>query len=83
MMPVIYTTYGMAMRHHPEVLASSGGLGSAGAERLRARPIRVGVARAYCWFSTLLALVRSRPWNAGGGMVRGERLPVAALPSNQ
>ena len=26
MMPVIYTTYGMAMRHHPEVLAASGGL---------------------------------------------------------
>jgi len=30
MVPVIYTTYGIAMRHQPEVLAESGGLRSAG-----------------------------------------------------
>jgi hypothetical protein len=83
MMPVIYTTYGMAMRHHPEVLAASGGLGSAGAERIRECPTRVHVARAYCWFSTLFALVRLRPWNAGRRMARAERLRIAALPSNQ
>ena len=69
-MPVIYTTYGMAMRHHPEVLAASGGLRSIAAERLRARPIRVRVARAYRWFSTLFARVRLRPRTADGRMAR-------------
>jgi hypothetical protein len=83
MMPVIYTTYGMAMRHHPEVLAASGGLASAGPERRRSRPIPIRMARVCCWFSPLFALVRLRRWNAGGRMARAERLRVAALPTNQ
>jgi hypothetical protein len=54
MVPVIYTTYGIAMGHRPETLAASGGLRPAGASSSRERLAQVAVARARWWLETLL-----------------------------
>jgi hypothetical protein len=59
MVPVIYTTYGIAMGHRPETLAESGGLRPTGAGRAHERPARITVARAR-WFKTMLDRVGLR-----------------------
>jgi hypothetical protein len=72
MVPVIYTTYGMAMGNHPEVLAASGGLKPGGAELLRERATWVRVARVGCWLSAGFALVRLRQRKANSRMKAAE-----------
>jgi hypothetical protein len=41
MVPIIHTTDGIAMGHRPEVLGASGGLWTAGNERMRERTARL------------------------------------------
>jgi hypothetical protein len=61
MLPVIYTTYGVAMGHQPETLANSGGLRPVGAEPMRTSPARVGIARGRRWLDSVL--VRMYLWH--------------------
>jgi hypothetical protein len=66
MMPVIYTTYGVAMGHRPETLAASGGLRPAGARRTRERPALVAISRAPCWLEGLLVRIGLRHREVAG-----------------
>jgi hypothetical protein len=54
MVPVIYTTYGIAMRHQPEVLAESGGLRSAGVGEIRDRTTKPARANTCQWLEVVL-----------------------------
>jgi hypothetical protein len=82
MMPVIYTTYGVAMGHRPETLAASGGLRRAGARRTHERPAPVAISRAQWWLESLLLRVCLRHRDVAGPAQdtgettrRSERLP--------
>jgi hypothetical protein len=81
--PIIYTTYGLAMRHRPEALAASGGVRPAGAERRRQRPASVGVARARRWLGTVFARVRLRHREADSRTAVAEGMTAAALPTSR
>jgi hypothetical protein len=83
MLPTVYTTYGIAMGHRPETLAASGGLRSARAEQLSARPGRVGVAQACRWLGIFVAQMRLRHRDAGSQSAGHEPMRAAALSSNQ
>ena len=63
--PIIYTTYGVAMGHRPEVLAATGGLAPAEAGRPRARTAWQGLTRVGCWLTHLLAPGHRRRQDAG------------------
>ena len=82
MLPAIYTTYGAAMGHRPEVLAESGGLRPAGAERTHEPAAWVRGARVRGWLNTIL--VRVRPWHQTvEGQVTGDEATISlALPSS-
>jgi hypothetical protein len=76
MMPVIYTTYGVAMGHRPETLAASGGLRPAGgAGSAEAYPAPVLVSRAWWWLKTLVVRVGGRHRNAAGRTEDSEETP--------
>ena len=67
MVPIIYTTYGVAMGHRPETLASSGGLRPAGkAGRAEVTPALVLLSRARRWLKTLVVHVSGGHRNAVG-----------------
>ena len=83
MRPILYTTYGVAMRHRPEALANCGGLRPAGAEPMRNRPARVGVARALRWLGAARVRVALRHKDAAGRMVDTRETMTAALPSRR
>jgi hypothetical protein len=81
MLPVIYTTYGVAMGHRPEVLSASGGLRPAGAERRRERSAWVGLTRAWTWLGTVAARVHVRLRHTNSRLAADE-MGVAARSSN-
>ena len=83
MLPVIYTTYGVAMGHRPEVLSASGGLRPAGAEPRRERSARVGMARAWSWLGTVVTRLHLRLRHTNGRMAAAVGMRVAAPPSTQ
>ena len=83
MVPVIHTTYGMAMGQHPEVLAASGGLRPGGAERLRERPTGVRVERVCRWLRTVFARVHLRHRDAYNQPAGADRMSASALPSSR
>jgi hypothetical protein len=71
MVPIIYTTYAIAMRHGPETLAECGGLRPAGAARMRVRTAPGASVRARSWLAAMLVRVAKMPrwlvlgpWNA-------------------
>ena len=70
-MPVIYTTYGIAMRHQPEVLAESGGVRSAGEGGTRDHPpAGQGKQMSVAQFVLLrLGLTAPRGGQPGGGFL--------------
>ena len=83
MVPIIYTTYGLAMRHRLEVLTASGGLQPAATERRREQLARVAVARVRSSLSTLLVRMRVRHHNVDSQTVNAERMSAAALPGSR
>ncbi len=83
MVPVIYTTYCMAMGHRPEVLAASGGLRLAGAERRRVPPAQNGVVRVCRWLGTVFAQARLRHRNAYSRTAGADGMSASALPSSR
>ena len=85
MVPVIYTTYGIAMGHRPETLAESGGLRLAGADNSHERPARVAGSRARWWLETLLVRAGVRHGDVVGRTNESEetkRLSGRMLPSS-
>ena len=83
MLPVIYTTYGVAMGHRPEVLSASGGLRPAGAERRCERSARLGLTRAWSWLGTVVARLHLRLRHTDSPMAAANGMRVAAPPSTQ
>jgi hypothetical protein len=83
MFPAIYTTYGMAMGHQPETLAASGGLRPDGAERLSARPARVGMTPARRWLGIIATRMHLRHRATINQSAGPDRMCAAALLSNQ
>ncbi len=81
--PIVYTTYGIAMGHRTEDLANSGGLRPAGAEPMRERPARVGVARTLQWLGAALVRVYMRLKGADGRMVATKEVLTAAHPGSR
>ena len=57
MLPTIYTTYGLAMGHPPELLADSGGLKPIGTKPLSTRPALVDMVRARGWLKAAVGRV--------------------------
>ena len=82
MVPVIYTTYGMAMGHRPEALAASGGLRPAGAEGWREPPAQIGPAQVCRWIGTVVARVRLRQQDADSRTVGTEGVSASAVLSS-
>ena len=68
MLPAIYSTYGVAMGHRPEVLGESGGLRPAEAGRANEHPAQVAVSRARWWLETLLIRVGMQHRDVAGRM---------------
>jgi hypothetical protein len=71
MVPVIYTTTGVAIGHRPEPLAESRGLRSAGVERIRVHAAHEALLRLRSWLDTMLIRVSNilqwlvlEPWNS-------------------
>jgi hypothetical protein len=83
MVPVIYTTYGMAMGHRPEVLAASGGVRLAEAERRPEPSARIGVARVCCWLGAVFAQSRLRHRDADSRTAGADGMSAAALPTSR
>ena len=83
MVPVIYTTYGMAMGHRPEVLAASGGVRLAGAERRRESAARIGGARVYRWLCTVFAWMRLRHRDVYSRAADADAISASVLPSGR
>jgi len=81
MVPVIYTTYGIAMRHQPEVLAESGGLRSAEDGGMRDRTTPPARTSSRRWLEVVLLRLglRRQEVNSRAGAPSG--LDSAALPS--
>ena len=83
MLPVIYTTYGIAMRHRPEVLAESGGLQPAGGGRMREHPSwRLGECVRQ-WLKTVLVRVHLRHRDVDSRTLGGDRTIAAVLPGSR
>ena len=82
MMPVIYTTYGIAMRHQPEVLAESGGLKPAGVGRTLSHPSRLRGEHVRQWLETVLIRVGLWHRDVDSQAVAGHRTITAALPGS-
>jgi hypothetical protein len=83
MVPIIYTTYGMAMRHHPEVLATSGGLRPASAGRAPKHRPGVGMRSARRWLGAVIDRVRLRQQDTKNAAAGAHGMRAAVLPSNQ
>ena len=83
MVPIIYTTYGIAMGHRPEVLAASGGLRRAGAEGWHRPPTPISPARVYRWIGTVVAWVRLRHRGADSRRGGTERVGALVLPNSR
>lgn len=82
MVPVIYTTYGIAMRHRPEVLAASGGLQPVGVGRMLPRPSRRLGECVRQWLKTALVRVHLRHRDVDSRPMGGHRT-IAALPGSR
>ena len=82
MVPVIYTTYGIAMRHRPQVLAESGGLQPAGVGRTLTHPSRRLGECVRQWLETVLVRVHLRHRGMDSRTVGGHRT-IAALPGSR
>jgi hypothetical protein len=78
MVPVLYTTYGLAMGHHPEVLAESGGLRPAACERTL---VPGGLARR--WLVAAMDRVRLRSRVIDTASAGREGMTAPLVPSNQ
>ena len=61
MVPIVYTTYGVAMGHGPETLAESGGLRPAGAARMRVRTAHGVSVRARSWLAAMVVRGAKKP----------------------
>ena len=83
MLPVIYTTYGIAMGHRPEVLEASGGLRVAGAEGRGKPPAPISPTRVCRWIGTAVAWVRLRHRDADSRTAGSERVGALVLPSSR
>jgi hypothetical protein len=83
MLPIIYTTYGIAMRHRPEELAASGGLRLAGTERRREPTARLGEARLRCWIETVLVCIHLRQQAVDSPTAGAARMAAAVLPASR
>jgi hypothetical protein len=83
MVPVIYTTYGMAMGHRPEVLAASGGVRLTEAERRPKPSARIGVARVCRWLCTVFARMRLRHRNVYSRAADADAISASVLPSSR
>jgi hypothetical protein len=83
MVPVIYTTYGIAMRHRPETLAESGGLKPAGVGRTYPHPSRLRGERVRQWLETVLVRVGLWHRDVVSQAVGGHRTITAALPGSR
>jgi hypothetical protein len=59
--PIVYTTYGIAMRHGPETLAESGGLRPAGGARMRVRTAPGASVRARSWLAAMVVRGAKKP----------------------
>ena len=83
MVPVIYTTYGIAMGHRPEVLAASGGLQPVGVNGMREQKAQMRRARVRCWLETVMVRMRLRHQDADSRTAGTEGMSVAVLPSTR
>jgi hypothetical protein len=83
MVPVIYTTYGMAMGHRPEALAASGGLRPAAGPRMPAHAGRLRGARVRHWLGIVWVRVRLRHRDADIRTAGAHGMRAAVLPSTQ
>ena len=83
MLPVIYTTYGIAMGHRPEVLEASGGLRAAGAEGWRKPPAQICLTRVCRWIGTVFVRVRLRQQDVDRRTAATEGVSALALPSSR
>jgi hypothetical protein len=81
--PVIYTTYGIAMGHRPEVLAASGGLQPVGVNRMREQTAQLRRTRVRCWLETVLVRMRLQHQDAASRTGGTEGMSVAVLPSTR
>jgi hypothetical protein len=82
MVPIIYTTYGIAMRQRPEVLAASGGLQPAGVGRMLTRPSRRMGECVRRWLKSVLVRVGLRHRDVDSQAV-GRHRTIAALPGRR
>ena len=82
MVPVIYSTYGIAMRQRPEVLAESGGLQPAGVGWMLTRPSRRLGECVRQWLTSILVRVHLRHRDVEGRTV-GDHRSIAALPGSR
>jgi hypothetical protein len=80
MVPIIYTTYGIAMGHRPEVLAASGGLQPAGRGRRCGRPAPVSRGTVWWWLNAVIARLRRQDVDGSAAGAQGMR--AAVVPSN-
>jgi len=80
-MPVIYTTYGIAMRHQPEVLAESGGVRSAGEGGTRDHPPRPARANRCQWLEFVLLRLGLRLREVDSRVEASSALASTVLPS--
>jgi hypothetical protein len=83
MVPVIYSTYGMAMGHRSEALAASGGLQPAGVGRMPGQTARRRGVCVQCWLETMLIFLRLRPQDADIRTAGAHGMRATALPSTQ
>ena len=83
MVPVIYTTYGMAMGHRPEMLAASGGLRPAAGGRRPAQAARLRSARVRHWLGSVWVRMRLRPRHTDIPTAGAHGRRAAVLPSTQ
>jgi hypothetical protein len=83
MVPVIYTTYGMAMGHCPEALAASGGLRPAAGGRRPTHAARLRSARVRHWLGIIWVRVRLRHRDADTHTAGAHGRRATALPSTQ
>ena len=81
MVPVIYTTYGIAMRQQPEVLAESGGLRSAGVGGMRDHTTRLARANTCQWLEVVLLRLGLRHREVDSWVEAPSTLASPALPS--
>jgi hypothetical protein len=83
MVPVIYTTYGMAMGHRPEALAASGGVRPARAKRRPKPSARIGVTRVCRWLCAVFARIHRRHRDVHSRTADADAISASALPSSR